>query len=290
MQWVLAATVMICGASVFVACSKNDNPVAPQDKPLPKVSKIYSSSVVKAERKVDGQWTTINEQVNERALVYDFQWTGDRLESIQTTERSMVLTYDDNQHIINARLNGTRLNYAYEYDAQGRLARMVETMPFDDTIDHIYYTTFSYNGDKLVKTEETNEFSKEKEPNPTSSAKEVTNYEWQGDNVVSKTVEKDLYNGSHTTENYSYEYTTLLNPFYNDILLLTGVYSVGGFKNDGSVISKNLPKNVVLGSTVYYYEYTIVGDRVVSIITDNTVETSVMRATTHSVYDLEYAE
>jgi hypothetical protein len=33
-----------------------------------------------------------------------------------------------------------------------------------------------------------------------------------------------------------------------------------------------------------------VGDRVVSIITDNTVETSVMRATTHSVYDLEYAE
>ena len=289
MQWVLAATLTICGASVFVACSNDDNPVAPQDKPLPKVSKIYSSSVVKAERNVDGQWMTLHEQVNERALLYDFQWTGDRLESIQTAERSMVLTYDDNQHIINARLNGTRLNYAYEYDAQGRLARMVETMPFDDTIDHIYYTTYSYNGDKLVKTEETNEFSKEKEPNPTSSAKEVTSYEWQGDNVVSKTVEKDLYNGSHTTVNYSYEYTTLFNPFYNDILLLTGFYSVGGF-NDGFVISKNLVKTMTLGSTVYYYEYTTVGDRVVSIITDNTAETPVMRATTHSVYDLEYAK
>ena len=289
MQWVMAAT-LICGASVFTACSNDNNPVAPQDKPLPKVSKIYSSSVVKAERNVDGQWTTLNEQVNERALLYDFRWTGDRLESIQTSERSMVLTYDDNQHIINARLNGTRLNYAYEYDAQGRLVRMVETMPFDDTIDHIYYTTFSYNGDKLVKTEETNEFSKEKEPNPTSSAKEVTSYEWQGDNVVSKTVEKDLYNGSHTTENFSYEYTTLLNPFHNDILLLTGVYSVGGLNNDGFVISKNLVKTMTIGSTVYYYEYTTVGDRVVSIITDNTVETSVMRATTHSVYDMEYAE
>ena len=289
MQWVLAATLTICGASVFVACSNDDNPVAPQDKPLPKVSKIYSSSVVKAERNVDGQWATIHEQVNERTLLYDFQWTGDRLESIQTTERSMVLTYDDNQHIINAWLNGTRLNYAYEYDAQGRLARMVETMPFDDTIDHIYYTTYSYNGDKLVKTEETNEFSKEKEPNPTSSAKEVTSFEWQGDNVVSKTIEKDLYNGSHTTVNYSYEYTTLLNPFYNDILLLTGVYSVGGF-NDGFVISKNLVKTMTIGSSVYYYEYTTVGDRVVSIITDNTAETPVMRATTHSVYDLEYAK
>lgn len=290
MQWLLAATLTICGSSVFVACTNNDNPVAPQDKPLPKVSKIYTSGVVKAERNVDGQWTTIHEQVNEHALLYDFQWTGDRLESIQTTERSMVLTYDDNQHIINARLNGTRLNYAYEYDAQGRLVRMVETMPFDDTIDHIYYTTYSYNGDKLVKTEETNEFSKEKVPNPTSSAKEVTSYEWQGDNVVSMTVEKDLYNGSHTTENYSYEYTTLLNPFYHDILLQTGVYSVGGLKNDGSVISKNLVKTMTLGSTVFYYEYTTVGDRVVSIITDNTVETSVMRATTHTVYDLEYAE
>ena len=98
-----------------------------------------------------------------------------------------------------------------------------------------------------------------------------------------------MYNGSHTTVNYSYEYTTLLNPFYNDILLLTGVYSVGGF-NDGFVISKNLVKTMTIGSSVYYYEYTTVGDRVVSIITDNTAETPVMRATTHSVYDLEYAK
>jgi hypothetical protein len=47
---------------------------------------------------------------------------------------------------------------------------------------------------------------------------------------------------------------------------------------------------MTIGSSVYYYEYTTVGDRVVSIITDNTVETSVMRATTHTVYDLEYAK
>ena len=78
--------------------------------------------------------------------------------------------------------------------------------------------------------------------------------------------------------------------FNNDAWLdRTGVYSVGGF-NDGFVISKNLVKTMTIGSTVYYYEYTTVGDRVVSIITDNTVETSVMRATTHSVYDLEYAK
>ena len=289
MQWLLAATLTICGSSVFVACTNNDNPVAPQDKPLPKVSKIYTSGVVKAERNVDGQWTTIHEQVNERALLYDFQWSGDRLESIQTTERSMVLTYDDNQHIINARLNGTRLNYAYEYDAQGRLVRMVETMPFDDTIDHIYYTTFSYNGDKLVKAEEINKFSKEKEPNPTSSAKEVTSYEWKGDNVVSKTVERDLYNGSHESENFSYEYTTLPNPFYRDILLMTRIYTMGVF-DDGMIISKNLAKTMTIGASVYYFDYTTAGDRLVSIIADNTSETTTMRVSGHAVYDLEYAE
>lgn len=65
---------------------------------------------------------------------------------------------------------------------------------------------------------------------------------------------------------------------------------MGGLNNDGSVISKNLVKTMTLGSTVYYNDYTTAGDRVVSIITDNTVETSVMRATTHTVYDLEYAE
>ena len=289
-QWMMAAILAICGASVFTACSKDDNPVAPQDKPLPKVSKIYSSSMVKAERYVDDQWTTIYEQVNERALLYDFQWTGDRLESILTTERSWVLTYDDNQHIINARLDGTRLNYAYEYDALGRLARMVENMPFNDTIDHIYYTTYSYDGDKLVKTEETNEFTKGKEPNPTSPAKEVTSYEWQGDNIVSKTIEKELYDGSHATDNYSYEYTTLLNPFYHDILFLTGVYYVGGFKNEGFVMSKNMLKTMTIGASVYNYEYTTAGDRVVSIIADNNSGTSGVRSTSHAVYDLEYAE
>ena len=74
------AALLVCATVWLVSCV-DDNPVAPQDKPLPKVSKIYSSSVVKAERNVDGQWTTLYEQVNERALLYDFQWTGDRLES-----------------------------------------------------------------------------------------------------------------------------------------------------------------------------------------------------------------
>ena len=140
-----------------------------------------------------------------------------------------------------------------------------------------------------MKAEEINKFSKEKEPNPTSSAKEVTSYEWKGDNVVSKTVERDLYNGSHESENFSYEYTTLPNPFYRDILLMTRIYTMGVF-DDGMIISKNLAKTMTIGASVYYFDYTTAGDRLVSIIADNTSETTTMRVSGHAVYDLEYAE
>ena len=50
--WAIA-TLMSC-ASVFTACTTNDNPVTPQEKPLPKVSTIYTASTVKAERNVAG--------------------------------------------------------------------------------------------------------------------------------------------------------------------------------------------------------------------------------------------
>ena len=35
MQWVMAATVMICGASMMTSCSSDDTPVVtPDDKPV----------------------------------------------------------------------------------------------------------------------------------------------------------------------------------------------------------------------------------------------------------------
>lgn len=290
MNWAIA-TALMCGASVFTACSKGDNPVSLPEKALPKISKIYSATSVRTERNVAGQWVKLYDQDRERALAYDFRWTGDRLESIQLSEEQQwVMTYDDKQRIINARLFGTRYNYVYEYDAQGRLARLVLTTPWDDTIDHIHTTVYSYNGDKLVKAEHTNVFTGEAEISPTSPVKEVTTYEWQGDNVVTSTTESDRLDGSHTTEQLSFEYTTLLNPFCNDVLYLTDVYSVVGFEGEGAALSKNMVKSIASGSGVFYYEYTTVGDRVVSVVRDNAVETSGMRVSTHAVYDLEYVE
>jgi YD repeat-containing protein len=293
MKWVLAATMIFCGASVFTACSNEDTPVAPE-KSLPKISKVYSATMVKAERKVGDQWMTLYENVSERALLYDFQWTGDRLESIRIPEREKsperlwLLTYDNQHRIINAKLSNTRHNFAYEYDAQGRLARMIETMPWDNTVDHVYTTTYTYNGDKLAKSVKTSELNGGEDVSPTASLKEVTTYAWQGDNVVSMTIESDLLNGDHSAESYSYEYNTLLNPFQHDLLIQTGVYSMAGIK--GAYLSKNLTKTTTVGPSIYYYQYITEGDRVVSIVRDNTTEASAIRATTHVVYDLEYVE
>lgn len=78
--WAIA-TLISC-ASVFTACTTNDNPVTPQEKPMPKVSTIYTASTIKAERNVAGQWMTLYDNKNERTLLYDYQWAGDRVVSI----------------------------------------------------------------------------------------------------------------------------------------------------------------------------------------------------------------
>ena len=168
---------------------------------------------------------------------------------------------------------------------------MVETMPWDSKIDHTYTTTYVYNGDKLVKSEKDCVFPNEEELSPTAPVKEVTSYVWQGDNVVAARVDKELLNGGHDTEEYSLEYTTLLNPFCQDMFIQTKILSMAGLENGSAARSKYLPKTMAtVGQTVYYYEYTTVGDRVVSIVRDNTAEVKEMRITTHAVYDLEYAE
>ncbi len=284
------AAALVCGTSVFTSCSSDDDPVTPPEKQLPKVSKIYFSNTVKAERNVAGKWVTLYDRAKERALLYGFQRTGDRLESIETADGIWVLTYDNNQRVINAKISNSRFNYSYEYDAQGRLAQTVHTVPFDGIIDIIHTTTYTYSNNKLVKTECTNAFTGEIEVSPTATTKEVTSYEWQGDNVLSKTVESDLLNGGHSTEVISYEYTTLLNPFYNDILLQTGLFSIAGIGDDSSALSKNLVKTATVGTVVYYYEYTTAGDRVVSFVRDYTAENDAIRVTTHGVYELEYVE
>lgn len=291
-QWVLAAILTICGASVFTSCTtdNSDNPVTPPEKPLPKVSKIYFTSSQKIEKNVAGTWMTIYDKANERALHVECQWTGDHMESLQTGEGLWLLTYDDHQHLTNVKSSSTRLNFAYEYDAQGRLARMVKTSPWDDNVDIIYTTTYSYTGDKLMQTECITEFTGEIDASPTAPMKKVTSYEWQGDNVVSTTIESDLLNGDHTTKQNTYEYTTLLNPFYLDILLQTGVYSVAGIEDNGPGLSKNLVKNATVEGNVYDYEYTTSGDRVTSITSDHCAEAPTMRTTSHEFYELEYVE
>ena len=286
---VVAAT-LICGSIVLTSCTNEDNPATPLEEPLPKVSKIYSTRKVKAEKNVAGQWIILYEKDNERSLSVDIQWAGDRMESIKTSEGLWSLTYDNKQRVTSAKSNKSRLNFAYEYDPQGRLARMVKTVPYNDVIDHIFTATYSYNGDKLVKTESTNVITGEVEVSQSVPVKEVTGYEWQGDNVASMTIEQDLLDGSHNTEYITFEYTTLLNPFYHDILFQTGLYSVAGIGDDGSGISKNLLKTYTRGVVVYNYEYTTNGDRVVSVTSDHESETPTMRVSTHAVYDLEYAE
>ena len=62
-------------------------------------------------RNTMGTWVTIREIENERALSYEFFWTGNRLDSIKSYPGDP--TYN--------------VTYDMEYDEQGRLKSYVET-------------------------------------------------------------------------------------------------------------------------------------------------------------------
>ena len=292
--WVLAGT-LFCGLTLLTACGDdNDDPMTPptpqeeQSQPKLKISKVYSANTVKAERKIAGQWTTLYEQTQERAQVYDFQWNDDRLARIVKNDATWVFTYDDQQRVVFAQIANTRFSYAYTYDAQGRLAQSVNTVPSTSTLDHVYTTTYIYSGGKLVKTVETGDFNGDTELPATAVANETTTYEWQGDNIASTTIEMEHLNGERTSETLVFEYIDQLNPFRDDMLLQTHVYYLLGYETGDACLSKNLLKSTTVGPSVSTYEYTIEGGRVVSIASNNTAESAAMRLNTHTEEDLEY--
>ena len=112
-KWMMAA-ILICGTSVFTSCDNNsDNPVNPDpaEKTMPRISKIFKSGHLLMKRNTMGTWVTIREIENERALSYEFFWTGNRLDSIKSYPGNP--TYN--------------VTYDMEYDEQGRLKSYVET-------------------------------------------------------------------------------------------------------------------------------------------------------------------
>lgn len=293
-KWMMAA-ILICGTSVFTSCDNNsDNPVNPDpaEKTMPRISKIFKSGHLLMKRNTMGTWVTIREIENERALSYEFFWTGNRLDSIKsypgnpTYNVTYDMEYDEQGRLVHDSSRGGNYDYVFEYDSKGRLSKMYFAILWDKGIYSRYVTSYIYEGDKLIKSIEEGSVYNQNGGPFTRTEEHV--FTWDGDNVVAMSeVETDV-DGYVKSDNYTVEYSANLNPFRN--LLHFRVRSMGISSYDELwALSKNVPSRIISSEiTLQDYECKTTGDLVTSFQTHTLAESETMYHESGNDYDFEY--
>ena len=291
MQWLMAAT-LVCGASVFTSCSFNDDfPVSPDqpEKAMPRISKIYKEGHMVLKRNVMGSWMTLMDREDERALEKEFFWTGNRLDSAKDvkTDVTWCMEYDGQGRLVSEyTLTGSFKN-TYEYDSEGRLSKAFLAVLFDEEGNYDrYIVEYTYDGDKLKKTVEYNYLHSNEIENT-----QVSEYTWDGDNVVSLKIVRTDANGTVTkSETITAEYSDYLNPFRNSVHFQQG-YVMLSLLDKMWACSKNVPKMMSAGEEARYeYDCTLTGDRITTFHSHALVDSETIFTETTAEYDIEYLE
>ncbi len=293
-QWMFAA-ILICGTTVFTSCdNSSDNPVNfdPSEKTVPRISKIFKSGHSLMKRNTMGTWVTIREVENERALKYEFFWTGNRLDSIKsypgnpTYNVTYDMEYDEQGRLVHDSSRGGNYDYVFEYDSKGRLSKMYFAILWDKGIYSRYVTSYIYEGDKLIKSIEEGSVYNQNGGPFTRTEEHV--FTWDGDNVVAMSeVETDV-DGYVKSDNYTVEYSANLNPFRN--LLHFQVRSMGISSYDELwALSKNVPSRIISsGNTLQDYECKTTGDLVTSFHSHTLADSPIIFMESEADYDFEY--
>ena len=293
-QWMFAA-ILICGTTVFTSCdNSSDNPVNsdPSEKTVPRISKIFKSGHLLMKRNTMGTWVTIREIENERALSYEFFWTGNRLDSIKsypgdpTYNVTYDMEYDEQGRLVHDFSRGGNYDYVFEYDSKGRLSKMYYAIRWDGEIYNRYVTSYIYEGDKLSKSIEEGCFYNANGGPFTCTEEHV--FTWDGDNVVAMSeVETDV-DGYVKSDNYTVEYSANLNPFRNLLHFRTRSLGISSY-DDLWALSKNVPSRITSsGNTLQDYECKTTGDLVTSFQTHTLAESETMYNELGNDYDFEY--
>lgn len=293
-QWMFAA-ILICGTTVFTSCdNSSDNPVNsdPSEKTVPRISKIFKSGYLLTKRNTMGTWVTIREIENERALSYEFFWTGNRLDSIKsypgnpTYNATYDMEYDEQGRLVHDSSRAGNFDYVFEYDSKGRLSKMYYAILWDKGIYSRYVTSYIYEGDKLSKSIEEGSVYNQNGGPFTCTEEHV--FTWDGDNVVAMSKVRTDEKGDVKSENYTVEYSANLNPFRN--LLHFQVRSMGISSYDELwALSKNVPSRIISSDiTLQDYECKTTGDLVTSFHTRILAESETMYYESENDYDFEY--
>ena len=294
-QWVIAAALMICGTSVFTSCDNNsDNPVNPDpsEKTVPRISKIFRSGHLIMKRNLGGTWVTILESEDERALRYEFFWTGNRLDSINfysgdpTNDATYDMEYDEQGRLVHDSSRAGNYDYVFEYDSKGRLSKMYYAIRWDGEIYNRYVTSYFYEGDKLSKSIEEGRFYNVNGGPFTCTEEHV--FTWDGDNVVAMSEVRTDEEGFVKSDSFTVEYTANLNPFRNLLHFRTRSLGISSY-DDLWALSKNVPSRITSSEiTLQDYECKTTGDLVTSFQTHTLAESKTTYHESGIDYDFEY--
>ena len=291
MHWVMAAT-LIFGTGVFTSCSFNDDfPVIPDssEKAMPKVSKIYKAGHMVLKQNVMGSWMTFMDKVDERAVDYEFFWTGNRLDNIKEVANDAMwdLEYDAQGRLVHESTRIGSFDNTYEYDSKGRLSKSIKLVRADEE-GHYNRTVsdYTYDGDKLKKTVE-HDYIYGIEGVSTM----VSDYTWDGDNVVSLSILRTDADGIVTSsETIIAEYSTYLNPFRNSVHFEQGYFGLS-LMDTMWACSKNVPKMMSSGEKARYeYDCTVTGDRITTFHSHALVQSETIFNETTCDHDIEYLD
>ena len=287
------AIFMMVATVVVAACNKEKND--PGMQPDEKITKIYEASILKIEMKnpVTGEWTTKASKTTERRLAHEFAWEGDRIESVtdHNLNRFYSFNYDDHNRISHIYCDSDQdYSRALYYDEEGLLSRSEGTNKLGDgTLVATQKLVFTWADGVLQKIEEESwsHFLDEE----VITTKGTYLYTWEGGNVV-KSLRQISKNGGQATETeYTYEYTSSINPLHGFVLSMIPYYGIF-FDYDGiDGLSKNLPSRIVAAQQKNRYEYSYTGNPVSKIEKHEIADGSLMlRQYVDYTLDVEYAQ
>ena len=294
-QWMFAA-ILICGTTVFTSCdNSSDNPVNsdPSEKTVPRISKIFKSGHLLMKRNTMGTWVTIREIENERALSYEFFWTGNRLDSIKsypgdpTYNVTYDMEYDEQGRLVHDSSRGGNYDYVFEYDSKGRLSKMYFAILWDKGIYNRYVTSYIYEGDKLSKSIEEGCFYNVNGGPFTCTEEHV--FTWDGDNVVAMSeVRTDEEGNVEASGNCTIEYSANLNPFRNVLHFMAVGFGLS-IEDEAWAMSKNVPSSIYTGAnTLNEYDSKTTGDLVTSFHSHTLADSPIIFMESEADCDFEY--
>lgn len=280
-----AATLMTVG------CNKVEEDITPLPGSQPKLCRVYQtgSATLMRQNITTGAWDTVNHTDNPRSLIYEFYYTGNRLDSLRQTNGIVSFSYDGQGRLVHSESQDHLWNIDYFYDGEGNLSRTVDyrTERNGDT-NSVETIEFTWAGGHLQQ-------SVSNVVTDTNTIHRTHAYTWNGDRLVA-TDRYSLYrDGSRDTVSYKYDITTVKNPLCG-MVLLQRPSQIFSFTNEGfEGLSPYIMSRITggqSGNDTINFEYTTLDDRLSSIHQTYEQESASgpisIRISTDAKYEFEY--